>query len=106
MKRVYICSPLGGDVAANLEKVKRYMAYALKCGTAPVVPHFYAAVLDDGNPAERETGRNAGMSLLWMCDELWVFGDIISEGMDCEIKFCRNLNIRIRYIGEKEILKK
>ena len=24
MKKVYICSPLGGDVSANLERAKQY----------------------------------------------------------------------------------
>lgn len=37
MKKVYICSPLGGNVKENLEQVKRYTKYALMCGTAPVV---------------------------------------------------------------------
>ena len=48
MKKVYICAPLGGNVSENLELVKTYTEYALKCGTAPVVPHFYALCLDDG----------------------------------------------------------
>ena len=56
MKKVYICAPLGGDVQANLERVKKYTEYALKCGTAPVVPHFYALCLDDSIPREREMG--------------------------------------------------
>lgn len=105
MKKVYICSPLGGDVSANLEKAKRYTKYALDCGTAPVVPHFYALVLDDDIQTEREKGRMAGMSLLWFCDEMWVFGDVISEGMEAEIRFCKNLNICIRYITEAEVTK-
>ena len=46
MKKVYICAPLGGDIQGNLEKAKRYTEYALKCGTAPVVPHFYAICLN------------------------------------------------------------
>ena len=70
MKRVYVCAPLGGNIEENLKKVKTYTAYALRCGTAPVVPHFYALCLDD---------------------------------MRAELKFCKNLNIRIRYITEKEI---
>ena len=53
MKKVYICSPLGGDIKGNLEKVKRYTRYALMCGTAPVVPHFYALCLDDNIEKER-----------------------------------------------------
>ena len=88
MKKVYICAPLGGDIQGNLEKAKRYTEYALKCGTAPVVPHFYALCLNDDIPSEREIGLSAGMSLLWFCDELWIFGDEITEGMRREIDFC------------------
>lgn len=42
MHRVYICSPLGGNVSANIENAKRYARYALECGMAPFIPHFYA----------------------------------------------------------------
>ena len=105
MKKVYLCAPLGGDVTANLEKVRQYCRYALLCGTAPVVPHFYAECLDDNNPKDREAGLAAGMSLLWLCDEVWVFGDTVTDGMRAELKFCKNLNIRVRKITEKEIQK-
>ena len=103
MKKVYICSPLGGNIAKNLQKAKEYTKFALLCGTAPVVPHFYAECLDDNDPKNRELGLAAGMSLLWLCDEVWVFGDTVTDGMRAELKFCKNLNIRIRYITEKEI---
>ena len=53
-KKVYICAPLGGDVQGDLEKAKRFAKYALECGTAPVVPHFYALCLNDDTPSERE----------------------------------------------------
>ena len=105
MKKVYICAPLGGDVERNLERVKRYTRYALMCGTAPVVPHFYALCLDDNIKKEREIGIVAGLGMLWFCDELWVFGDEVTEGMCTEINFCRNLNIRIKKINEKDIIK-
>lgn len=105
MKKVYICAPLGGDVSGNLEKVKRYTRYALMCGTAPVVPHFYALCLDDTIKKEREIGVTAGLGMLWFCDELWVFGDEATEGMLTEINFCKNLNIRIRKINDKDIKK-
>ncbi len=105
MKKVYICSPLGGDVSANLQKAEQYAKYALYCGTAPVVPHFYALCLDDTNPKERQIGMAAGFSLLWFCDELWVCGDTVTEGMKSEINFCKNLNIRIRYVKDSEVTK-
>ena len=105
MKKVYICSPLGGNIEKNLEQVKHYTKYALKCGTAPVVPHFYALCLDDNDPKEREIGIAAGLNLLWFCDEMWVFGDRITEGMKTEIQFCKNLNINMRHISDAEIYK-
>lgn len=105
MKKVYICSPLGGDVEENLRKVRRYTKYALLCGTAPVVPHFYALFLDDSIPKERKIGIAAGLSLLWFCDEMWLFGDEVTEGMAAEIQFCKNLNVTIRKVRENEINK-
>lgn len=103
MKKVYICAPLGGDVECNLEKAKQYAKYALLCGTAPVVPHFYALCLNDDIPKEREIGMTAGLSLLWFCDELWVFGNEFTNGMEKEISFAKNLNIRTVYIKESQV---
>lgn len=105
MKKVYICAPLGGDVEGNLKRAREYTKYALICGTAPVVPHFYALCLDDKIPKEREIGMAAGLSLLWFCDEMWIFGDEETEGMAAEIQFCKNLNIRTRKIRNSEIRK-
>ena len=85
MKKVYICAPLGGDIQGNLEKAKRYTEYALKCGTAPVVPHFYALCLNDDIPSEREIGLSAGMRR--------------------EIDFCKNLNIKTRAVKDSDIKK-
>ena len=60
MRKVYVCAPLGGDVESNLKKVRTYTEYALRCSTAPVVPHFYAECLDDNDPKDREIGLAAG----------------------------------------------
>ena len=103
MKKVYICSPLGGNIDDNISVVKKYTKYALKCGTAPVVPHFYALCIDDNNKTEREMGMKAGLSTLWFCDEMWIFGEKITEGMKKEITFCKNLNIRMKIIKGKEL---
>ncbi len=104
-KKVYICSPLGGDIEGNLHRAIEYTLFALKSGVAPVTPHFYAMCLDDNKKEERELGRSAGISLLWYCDEMWIFGDEITEGMAAEIKFCENLNMKMRKIKPSEIKK-
>ena len=104
-KKVYICAPLGGNVKENLENAVLYTKYALKQGVAPITTHFYALCLDDDNPQERALGMSAGMSLLWYCDELWVFGDVISNGMKEEIKFCENLRIPVKRVSNAEVTK-
>lgn len=103
MKKVYICAPLGGDVDKNMSNAKRYARYALLCGTAPIVPHFFALCLDDNIPNEREIGMAAGLGILWFCDEMWIFTDEITKGMESEIRFCKNLNIKIKRISDEEI---
>lgn len=105
MRRAYICSPLSGNISGNIENAKRHALYIFKCGMAPVIPHFYALILDDEIPDERKLGMQAGISLLWVCDEVWVFGDEITEGMKKEIIFAEKLNIKVKYISEKELKK-
>ena len=100
MHRAYICSPLGGNVSANIENAKRYARYALECGMAPFIPHFYALILDDSNKEERNLGMLAGLSMLWVCDAVWVFGDELTE-----IRFAEKLNIEVRYISENDLRK-
>ena len=78
-KKVYICAPLGGNVEENLYKVRRYTKYALLCGTAPVVPHFYAECLDDNVPEEREIGMAAGLSQAQLAAMVGVSRNTISS---------------------------
>lgn len=66
---------------------------------------FLRLILDDEIPDERKLGMQAGISLLWVCDEVWVFGDEITEGMKKEIIFAEKLNIKVKYISEKELKK-
>ena len=102
MKKVYICSPLGGDVKGNLEKVIQYTRYALESGVAPVVSHFYALCLNDDVKEERKLGMDAGIELLKDCDEIWVFGDKITSGMSKELEIAEFLNIPRWNVGEKQ----
>lgn len=109
MKKVYICAPLAGDPIDNLKDAIRFGEFALADQQAtPIVPHFYSLILNDSIPAQKELGIRAGMSLIWIADELWVFGDIRTSHMTNEIERAKHLNIPIKYFsGEKvdEILR-
>lgn len=96
-KTIYVCSPCRGNVAANISWAKFFTEAVLHTGNTPVTPHaFYAEYLDDEKPSERAQGLAAGISLLRRCDEVWIFGDRISEGMAAEIREAQNLDIPVR----------
>ncbi len=102
MKKVYICAPFRGNASDSSQQAKRYTEYALRCGTAPVVPHF-CGLNQDSRYAKVCTA--AGQSLLWLCDELWIIGDEITAQMKKDIQFSKHLNIRVRNVKEKDITK-
>ena len=91
MKKVYICSPLKGDIENNIIKARGYCRDVLfNYGCIPIAPHIYfTQFLDDTKETERLTGMKAGMELLPMCDEIWVYGTP-SEGMKAEIDWWKN----------------
>lgn len=103
MKRVYICSPLGGNVSENIENVKKYAKYVFDRGMALVIPHFYATILDDDIEVERNLGKQVGISLLFGSDALWVFGDKVTSGMKEEIKLAKHLKLEIKYISKEDL---
>ena len=105
MKKVYISAPMCGSTDEMLKKVKRYTEYALKCGTAPVVPHFYAMCLRENSEETQDIIHSASQGLLWFCDEMWVFGDSITHQMEKDIQFCKIMNIHYKFISDSDIRK-
>jgi len=108
MKKIYICSPLAGDVAGNIERARGYCRAAADSGVLPLAPHIYCIqFLDDAIPDERELGMEMGLELLGLCDEVWVHGSTISTGMAWEIALAGELGIPIIYMeGMKKVEKK
>ena len=94
MKLIYVCSPLRSEP----KEEKRNREYAIKCskyvidnGEAPVAPHIFVPeyMTDD------DDWETANKTLLNKCDELWVFGNTISDGMKNEIEYFKG---EIKYI--------
>lgn len=106
MDKIYICSPYRGDVAKNIENVKRYCSRVMYEGM-PIAPHLYfTQFLDDTFTTDRMRGMQFGLELLKECKEIRVFADEVSEGMIEEIKEAKKLNIPIKfYNAEMEEIK-
>lgn len=105
VKKIYVCSPFSGDTSKNAEKAKAYCEYVVKeRGAIPIAPHIYfTQFLDDAVPEERAIGLAAGIQLLSECDELWYFGDYVSEGMISEIIAAGERNIPVRYVPDEDV---
>lgn len=105
MKQIYVCSALRGDIQNNVEKARRYCEFIVKkCGAIPIAPHIYfTQFLNDDVIDERKFGILAGLQLLEQCDELWYFGDVISEGMRNEIEFACAKRIPVKHVPGSEI---
>ena len=60
-KLIYIASPYAGDIEANTVFAKKACRYAIRQGYTPIAVHLlYPQMLDDSDPAERETGLRLG----------------------------------------------
>ena len=100
MKIVYIAHPISGDIEGNLEKIRVIVRHInFNCpDIVPFVPYYVDIVsLDDNNPGERARGINNDSVFFFrkMMDEVWLYGDRISEGMKNEIKLAQRAGIPV-----------
>ena len=110
MTMVYVCSPYrvtdakngtpeyDEKLKANIKRAKCACRLLSMFGYVPVAPHLYfTQFLDDATPEERELGMLLGAEMLCKCDELWTFGDKITEGMQREIAQAKASGIKVRH---------
>lgn len=99
---VYICSRYAGEVETNVNMERVYSRFAVRNACIPLAPHLlYPQFMDDTVPAERSLALFMGIVLLGKCDQMWVFGSIISKGMAAEIEKAEKKKIPIRYFTEE-----
>ena len=94
-KLIFVCSPFQNQTH-NLERAKMCCKHVLTNGHVPIASHlFYPQILDDANDAERRVGLDCSLKLLSKCDELWIFGEVVTDGMREEIKYAMENGIPI-----------
>ncbi|MGN0536355.1 MAG: DUF4406 domain-containing protein [Acutalibacteraceae bacterium] len=96
---VYICSPYNGDIEGNTKKAKEYSRFAVDHGAIPLAPHLLLPQFMSEH-TERELAMFMNMVFLGRCEQIWVFGNKISNGMAAEIKKAKQKNIKIRYFTD------
>ena len=92
----YICSPYRDNPRVNVMRARHYCKFAVSKGRIPLAPHLYfPQFMSEGT--EREKAMSMNLELLKLCDEVWVFGEQITEGMAMEIERAR----KVRYFTTK-----
>lgn len=98
MKTVFIAHPISGDIRGNVEKVLAICEAVHTNELVPVVPYLASLqYLDDTIKEDRELGIMANLECFRRkyIDELWLFGDHISNGMREEILLSNELKIPV-----------
>lgn len=99
---VYICSSYSGDTEKNIKNAKKYSRFAVDNHFLPITPHIYfTQFMDDSIPEERDTAIFMNWVLMSKCEQMWVFGDIISAGMKAEIERAGRKRLKIRYFTKE-----
>ena len=113
MMVVYIAHPIASDPQRNLQRLGTILR-DINLHRPDVVPfaHYYVdcCILDDCNPAERARGIVNDIELMsrGFIDEIWLYGDEISRGMEAEIWLAMGMGIPVipMTLGTKEALKR
>ena len=96
---VYICSPYAGDIERNTCRARAFSRFAVEKKYIPIAPHLLCPQYLN-EETERWLGLKMGIVFLGKCEEVWVFGDVISEGMAAEINKAKRMRKTIRYFTD------
>ena len=96
---VYICSPYAGDIEKNTYRARAFSRFAVEKRYIPLAPHLLCPQYID-EETERWLGLKMGIVFMGKCEGIWVFGDVISEGMAAEIEKAKKMRKKIRYFTE------
>ena len=101
-KLVYVSSPFTENDKGNHEDARRYCMYVINCGAVPFAPQlFFPQFLDTSDAEQRKICSGAAIVILAECDELWAFGDRISETMRLELKVADGLAMPMKFFNKE-----
>ena len=96
---VYICSPYAGDIEKNTYRARAFSRFAEEKKYIPIAPHLLCPQYLN-EETERWLGLKMGIVFMGKCEEIWVFGDVVSEGMAAEIDKAKRMRKKIRYFTD------
>ncbi len=106
MKVIYVASPYMGEASleTNLALAKVGCDFVVKQGHGFFSPQLtYSKILEDSDPKTRKIALEIALTMVTRCDELWYFGENVSQAMSMEIEFAKGKGIPVRQISTEEL---
>lgn len=100
---VYVCAPYSGNIKQNKKLAKLYAQIVYSLNYMPLTPHFLFPFLNNNNPKEKYDAMAMDIILLSKCDEVWIFGGVISKGMEKELQVAAKWKKVVRRLSDEEI---
>lgn len=109
-KTVFIAHPISGNEEENLRKVIEICKELNSKGIIPIFPsHSWRQYLEPGTDPKYWSGLvNDEYFRRGMVDEVWLYGETISPGMEKEIKLAISYGIPVvpKSVGTREAFEK
>jgi hypothetical protein len=107
-RAVYVAHPLNAPtragIEANLSRGARWCAWlATYFSIAPLAPWIYLAGIWLETPENRARGLEIDFATIDRCDELWLVGPRVSEGMLLEARHAFALGKRVRNLTRVDL---
>jgi len=87
------------DPASNIERVRAISQFLIDDGALPIAPHLYLPQLVD-EASGREQALALCLELLGTCDEVRVFSELVTEGMERELREAKRLGLPVHFVRE------
>ena len=91
---VYICALFQDDVEKNIAFARQKAWEVFQAGDIPVCPHLMIA--DPKDPAQDQAAREMGLRLVESCQQVNVYGTVLSERMWAEVNHAILLGIPVK----------
>lgn len=99
---IYVCSQFGGNIEKNQRKFCKYCKFIIKKGYIPMAVNLmFPRFMDDFYTNGKKKAILMSLDIISRCDELWCFGEYISNRMIQELIFARKHMIKIRYFTSR-----